>query len=122
MSVAIWIYIIEVVNNFNAGLNVIFGFLIATLFIYAIISFFVQGDEDLRESMLKSWVWISKKTYILVIVFCVLCIVPSKTSMYLMLGSAYLKDTNVPAKVYEALNLKLDNVINDMRKRDDTKT
>jgi hypothetical protein len=40
--------------------------------------------------------------------------VPSKSSMYLMLGTAYLQESNLPKKVSQALELKLDEYINEL--------
>ncbi len=48
-------------------------------------------------------------------------ITPAKNTMYLMMAASYLQESNLPAKVSKALELKLDKYIDELtdRKKDE---
>lgn len=122
MSLASLIYLVDFLSNLNGALSLILGIILTALAILGVLSSFLYAEEDMHEQLNKLWFSVLKKSYIVAIIFGLLIVIPSKQSMYLMLGSKYLKDSNVPAKVYDILNLKLDSMINEIRKKDATKT
>ncbi len=56
-----------------------------------------------------------KKFWLFLIILSITIFVPSKQTMYLMLGANYLQQSGLPTKVSEALELKLDDVIKQLR-------
>ncbi len=68
---------------------------------------YIDDDGDFSKAwskVLKTW------PFILTMVFAS-CLFPAKNTMYMMLGASYLQDTNLPKKVSQALEMKLDDYI-----------
>jgi hypothetical protein len=56
-----------------------------------------------------------KKLWLFILILITSIFVPTKQTMYLMMGSSYLSQSNLPTKVSEILNLKLDDVLKTLR-------
>jgi hypothetical protein len=120
MNLTFALYLTDVLSAIDA----IFGF----IFVFALITFiglfiaFIATRGDYRKDEDDLPVIIFKKIYsklwVVILCFIPLVIIPTKTTMYLMLGSSYLSQSNIPNKVSEALNLKLNNIIDDLKKKD----
>ena len=60
--------------------------------------------------------YLFKKIWIFILCVALQILIPSKTTMYLMLGSSYLSSSNIPSQVSEIINFKLTDIIKDMKK------
>lgn len=110
MSPALIIYLIELIDNF--------GTLLAIIFILTMVAIVVLGmswymawdndDEDMRHNLKK---WIKIVGTLLAAVSLLGLVIPSKNSMYLMASAHYLNNSDMPHKVLEVLNSKLDEMI-----------
>lgn len=69
-----------------------------------------NADKAIKSFISKIWIIITG----LVIV----CIIPSKTTMYLMVGSNYLAQSNIPSQVSEIINYKLKDILAELKKED----
>jgi hypothetical protein len=77
-----------------------------------------MSDDVFLDKIFGAWKYIYKRIWIMIIVFLIVIITPTKQTMYLMLGSSYLSQSNIPAKVSAALELKLDDVIQKLKDKD----
>lgn len=64
----------------------------------------------------KFWSAILKKWWIVALTAVVAVSLPSKSTMYMMLGTSYLQESNLPAKVAQALEMKLDDYLKELKK------
>lgn len=111
MSLTSSLYLIEVVSNIDCVLCISFiCMLIALAFCF---SCFVNSDD--KEEYVKFAKFINKLFFPLLMVGFIILFIPSKQSMYMMLGSKYLSDSTIPAKVQQALSLKIDGYIDELQ-------
>ena len=113
MKIETVIYLIEIISNIDNFLNAIF-FLGITIMIIsgAIYLLNIDDNPNIARKMSK----ILKKFWFLPIVLSINVFFPEKNSMYLMLGAKYLSQSNIPTKVEKALNLKIDNYIDELKR------
>lgn len=117
MNLSAWLYVVDIISNIGCILSTSFIVFILLLIIAAIITLGFWNDESARYGVKKCWKLLYKKLlWIVFILVFLLIIIPSSKTMYLMLGTSYLSSTNIPKKVQEALELKIDDVIDDLRK------
>lgn len=110
MSVAFILYSIELLANIN-GLAI---FLLFILSVYAGITYvkvLTNEDEELKKSFIK------KTTWPFIILILTTIILPSKETMFLMYGASALENSNLAPKVKEAIEIKLDDVIETLKKK-----
>lgn len=118
MSLTLLLYLVEVAHSIDCLLG-FFTVIYVLMLGFLSIGWFVTNDgyeQDKHEifgSILKK---VSKKSWIFIICVCLQIIIPTKTAMYMMLGSSYLTDSNIPSQVSEILNLKLNNILTDLKK------
>lgn len=118
MGLTGWLYLTDIVHNVNA----IFGIIFVVFAVFNIILFFIwfiaiaSGEEfsDFIGNLLKN-IW--RKWFFIGLFFVTLIITPSQRTMYLMLGSSFLSQSNLPAKVTQVLELKLDDVIKELSEK-----
>lgn len=111
MNINTALYLADVFDDIN-GLCVIFLVIgCVALFFLSAIKLVTHESEDVQEA-LKPFI---SKWPILVVLAVVGCLTPSKNTMYMMMASSYLESTNLPPKVVEALNLKLDKYIGELK-------
>ncbi len=121
MTLPVLLYLADVLNNINSILSVMF---IMAGTVFGIIAFFwfMTGMSDSFEAERNPATpvmrQLAKKWWLAFILALILVFTPSQRTIYLMLGAKYLSESNVPAKVAEALELKLDDVLDDLRKKD----
>lgn len=116
MTLSQWLYLVDVLDNIDTliGLSV-FSFL-AFLVIFGVVSSVWHDDDDgFPEWVRKAWSSIYRKMWVFFVALSVSLLIPSQKTMYLMLGSSYLSTTGIPTKVQQALELKLDDVINELK-------
>ena len=120
MNLTLALYLTDVLISINN----IFGFIFIIFMVFTItlsIAFmatrdnYSQEENDIPLSLFKE---IYKKLWVIILCIIPILLIPSKTTMYLMLGSNYLSQTNIPSKVSEALNLKLTDIIEELKNKD----
>lgn len=118
MSLTLLLYLVEISHSIDCLLG-FFTVIYILMIGFLSLGWFVSNDgynEDKNElfgSILKK---VSKKSWIFIICLFLQIIIPTKTAMYMMLGSGYLTDSNIPSQVSEILNLKLNNILTDLKK------
>lgn len=113
MSLSLLLYIVDVISNMNCLLSLLFFIISGSLLVLLIA--FVCSDDDDKEKLITILKYIYKKIWICISIVILIIILPSSKTMYLMLGSSYLQNSNIPLKVQQALELKLDDVISELR-------
>jgi hypothetical protein len=63
----------------------------------------------------KSIISFMKKWWLIIPMTLAIIPIPSKPTMYMMLGATYLEQSALPSKVAQALELKLDGYIDELR-------
>lgn len=107
MNLAAWLYITDLLNNLDGIFILCVIFYFAALLIGGICT--VEGESSFAKKVISKW-WI-------VFLICLFsCFIPSKKTMYLMLGAQYLQNATLPSKVEKILELKLDDIIADFDK------
>lgn len=119
MKIELALYLIDVL----ASAGMIDGITLAAIVGISVIAIPVfaatydQSNEEERKKelniMAKSFY--KKMSLAIAIMVALLIIIPGKQTMYLMLGASALKESNLPHKVSEALELKLDDIIKDLK-------
>ena len=113
MNLSTAIYLTELVDNINKSLTILFALgILAILISIPIYLCAVDADELEISKITKK---ILKKYWVLILMLVISAPIPSKNAMYLMLGSSYLEQSNIPTKVSQALELKLDDYIKELR-------
>ena len=113
MNIEFFIYLADVLPGLGCFLSVT-GTI--GLIVFSIVTFICSRalieDDQFNISELKK----IKLHYIFTVIFLSLFIgafIPSQKTMYLMLGSSYLKNSTIPTKVEQVLNKKLDEFLHD---------
>lgn len=117
MKLALFLYLTDFFGNLS-----IMSFLLPLVYFIAITILFFgvvltcdsysKCENNLIQIVLKKFV---SKWWIVVLAIIICIGVPAQRTMYLILGSIYLSESNLPAKVSQALELKLDDIIKEMK-------
>ncbi len=110
MKLSLALYLVNLMDNMSIALSLIIFFgclIILSCFLYEILM-----DEDCKRQCVSS---ILKKYWILIFLILINIGIPSNKTMYMMLGTTYLEQSNLPKKVAEALELKLDDYIEELK-------
>lgn len=119
MTLAQILYLTEVVSNVGC----VIGFIVLIFGISTVILSFIWGlttsmdgysEDSILTVILKK---IFSKSWVIGLCLLVGTAIPSKETMYLMLGATYLQQSNLPTKVSEVLDLKLDDVIKQLKEK-----
>lgn len=117
MSLTIYLYLIDLLKNLDTTLSII-------IFLYLLVlgiafsawcmthDSYNEDDHNYIEIGIKK---LFHYSWIFFIALTISILIPSDKTMYLMLGNTYLQSTNLPVKVSQALELKLDSVIEDLK-------
>lgn len=118
MTITKMLYLVEIVSNIDCVFGIaLLGVLIAVM--ATLVAWFVtlnEYEEELHKRINKGIKVALGKWWAFALLLTVNIIIPAKSTMYLMLGSTYLQSTNLPSKVSQALELKLDDVIDGFKK------
>ena len=109
MSIELVLYIIDILKNIStiSGLLMVTSGLIL-LSILIILMLVIENDEESEKKLKK----ISRKMFVIFIISTPICIfIPSEKTLYMMVGSKYLKESGIPKKVHELINQKLDKLL-----------
>jgi hypothetical protein len=121
MTITTWLYLINIVENINIICGFFFAVLLIFIFVMLITAFFYI-DYDIKNSTsidylikLKS---IFKLLPYMMLIIGINIIIPDKNTMYMMLGSSYLSRSDVPKKVAEIINYKLEDILTKLKSDD----
>lgn len=113
MSLTLILYLTDIFNNLSCAIFILiilyFGILLCTFVAW---ENSYSADEEAKSRFNK----VAKNGWVVIVLIFFCSIIPSKSTMYLMMGSSYLSSSNLPSKVSQALELKLDDVIKDLTK------
>lgn len=122
MSAATWIYLINLLDNLN-GFFVFLCALTTIIFIlsgifaltkYNDLDYGFQSEKDAsHEEFLKALKFLKLSLLFTVVFWFMTIFIPSEKSMYLMVGTSYLEKSNIPNKVEQVINKKLDYYLNE---------
>ena len=116
MNITFVLYLTEVAININNIFGGAVCFYLLAILVTGFIYIMSRAIEKEPSSMAaKVLTILYKKLWLFLIVVIVSIFVPSKQTMYLMLGANYLQQSNLPIKVSQALELKLDDVIKSLK-------
>lgn len=116
MSIEWFIYFADILPNIGGFLGFICG---VGMLVLAVVSGFMATYASDNDEPIFSFLRQNKVFKILAaLIFCgfLSLIFPSQKTMYLMLGSHYLKNSNMPAKIEQVLNKKLDEYLDEEKK------
>lgn len=109
MDITLILYCINLLNNFDEFIALVF----IIYFMFYVIGLAIYSGSDGENTLLIKI--LNKNAWIIILLVITSCFIPSKETMYLMLGTSYLKDSDLPKKVSQAIELKLDSVIKDLK-------
>jgi hypothetical protein len=116
MSAATVIYLISLLSNLDLAFSIVFWFLV--LGVIAISISYLAVDErtseiekEVRDLRLRQ---AKKVALIALAVLSLNVLVPSEKTMYLMVGAHFFEQSELPPKVLEIINLKLDSIKSDL--------
>lgn len=117
MGIEVILYLINLIKNIDLFFSVIIGVSILIILFCLFISLIILSDEAgewPRTPIYK----IRKYIIIVPIIILISCIFPSEKTMYMMIGSHYLKASTIPSKVEQVINKKLDEYLSqDIKKK-----
>lgn len=115
MSVATILYLISVLDSLDNLVGLIIGLIVVGIPVAAIIIVTNVDDDTKRLTTLK---YLYGKSIVITLIFlCLIAVlIPSERTMYLMVGGSYLQRSNIPSKVEQVINEKLDQYLQDERK------
>lgn len=117
MTLTTALYLTEIIKNFNDSLSIIFWLGLFIFLLCGVAYLFCLDEWNDTENKYKPiYLKIVKKYWVLIPLLIVSIPIPSTKTMYLMLGAHYLQETNLPKKVSQALELKLDEYIEELTK------
>lgn len=114
MNIELFLYLIDILNGIRLVLYIA---LIFSTIIYILHVFFSSHKEDNRESLKKTLKYGNKIKWYYIIMLIFYLLIPSQKTMYLMMGSHYLKNSQIPSKVEMVLNKKLDEYLIEKEKK-----
>jgi hypothetical protein len=121
MNLTFWLYIADLIVRTYSIFDFIFGGFVLFICILILLTTFGTDDKDIQTFTESMWKKIYKKLWLIILFLLLFIAIPSKKTIYLMLGSSYLSSNNLPIKIQQALELKLDDVIKDLKGKNDKK-
>lgn len=119
MNLPMLIYLADILDTAkNASITIII--VTCIVFIITILGWCITNDAYTKEGhaavdrVLK---WLMKRLWILSLVILANILIPSKSTMYLMLGAKYLTEGSIPTRVGEILDLKLKDVLEELKNK-----
>lgn len=125
MKITLILYLTDVLVKLH---DVLVFFVGASLLITLVVGFVTaisstdhDSDEEnsLHQSVKKILKRIERKWYLILITILLTILIPTKSTVYAMLGANYLSNSDLPVKVHQLVELKLDDVIKQLKKDKD---
>jgi hypothetical protein len=117
MNINTALYMADILENASQIMAIPFIFGIAVL-LFAVAGklFCLDSDMDRSGKGDKLWSSILKKWWVVALLSVLLLLIPNKKTIYLMMGSTYLQQSNIPTKVSKVLEIKLDEYLEELVK------
>jgi nitric oxide reductase large subunit len=118
MNLPLLIYLTDIANS-TKNITELMLFISVVIFGVTMAAWCMTCDsyqEKEHASIDKFLKWLINKSWIAGIILIISIAIPSKTTMYLMLGTSYLADSKIPSQVSEILDLKLKDVLKQLKK------
>ena len=118
MNLPILIYLADIssgIKDFTGAIAVIFIIVIGIIiFLWMITNDGYNNEKHAEVDIFLKY--LTKKSWIIAIMLMISISIPSQTTIYMMLGSSYLADSKIPSQVSEILDLKLKDVLKELKK------
>lgn len=117
MGIVTILYLVDFTENISSVCTVLIVFYILAWLLTSCL--WAMSQDGYAEEFNKNITILIGKLYkklwifLLAMFFCIT--LPSQKTIYLMLGASYMQSSNLPKKVSEALELKLDDVISELK-------
>jgi heme/copper-type cytochrome/quinol oxidase subunit 2 len=123
MKLAFFLYLTDILHSINEVFIFLIVIYFAVLAGFIFISATTQDncDKEIHNSAIAATKKIIYKWWAIALIALISLAIPTQRTMYLMLGSIYLSKSNLPSKVSQALELKLDDIIKEMKQDNDKK-
>jgi hypothetical protein len=115
MGLTFWLYITDFFSNINDFCGITWFVYIFVLGLFMVV-WGTSDDDETMELMSKFIKKMLRFSWIPILFIFISVFIPSQRTMYLMIGSTYLSKSDLPSKVSQVLELKLDDIIADMNK------
>lgn len=102
------------IENVSSTLSILYVVALMVTLLFMALSA-ISEDEGMQVRSRKTFNILYDRHWIFLIALTINIVIPSEKTIYLMLGTAYLSDTKIPAQVQEALELKLGDVIKTLK-------
>jgi heme/copper-type cytochrome/quinol oxidase subunit 2 len=114
MTLTAALYLTDILTSVKEVIVVLAIVGVVVILFASILFFSVESTDSDADQQMNSCMRIIKKWPYVALLVMLIVILPSKKTMYLMLGATYLQDSNLPTKVSKALELKLDDYIKEL--------
>lgn len=113
MTLTTALYLTDILENVQACflIGLLLGAIIMT---FAVIGYFINSDCP-KDSDFLICQSVVRKWWIIALLAIICAAIPSKSTMRLMLATEYLNRTDLPEKAVKALELKLDDYIDEIK-------
>ena len=119
MNVTWALYFVDVIHSLDTMIGLSWFLYFSALAISGVVGA-VSASLDNSPDNLASKIFkiLAKKWWAFALSVVVAVAIPDKNTMYLMLGTSMLSTSNIPSKVSEAIELKIDSVIKELKSHD----
>jgi len=117
MNVTTALYLVDVINSIDNLIGVTWTvYIFCMLGLSGMYTLSIIGREEEQKVIFKKILkMFLGKWWLIAISILISLAIPSKNTMYLMLGTSVLSTSNLPAKVTQAIQLKLDAAIKELQ-------
>ena|SRR5690348_5407859 len=117
MSLELMLYLVDILGSLNVLLFISIV-VVFSLFLYIFLQFYPFYNNE-EESFKYIKFYIKRFGIILTVLLPIFILIPSTKTLHLIIGTNYLKESNIPAKVLKVLNNKLDQYIKKDKKNEE---
>jgi len=121
MSLELMLYLVDILASLNVLLfiSIIVIFSLFLFIFFQFYPFYNDFDNNKEESFKDIKFCIKRFGIILTVLLPIFILIPSTKTLHLIIGTNYLKESNIPAKVLKVLNNKLDQYIKEDKKNEE---
>jgi hypothetical protein len=116
MSLELMLYLVDILGSLNVLLFISIV-VIFSIFLFIFFQFNPYNNEEESFKYIKFYV--KRFGIILTVLLPIFILTPSTKTLHLIIGTNYLKESNIPAKVLKVLNNKLDQYIKEDKKNEE---
>lgn len=117
MSLTIFLYLASLADHLRL-MSALMIFLSGGCATILMIGYLVSSGEKEQEIIVSMITSAKRIVYLPILALLITIFIPGETTMYMMMGSSYLSNSQIPSQVSEILNLKLADVIKNLKKEE----